>query len=136
MAPLSLSSMKPAVTSETPTWAASSIAETPRFERATSQIAWNQRLRRTFECCMQVPAVTENWCEHLVHCQVLFLSATGEHDLFPHLGQTQPPGHLTSMIRLSQLRSSGYFASIACRLPIFPFSALTCLRFLLPITAP
>lgn len=135
MAPRSLSSMKPAVTSETPICAASSIAETPLFERATSHMAWNQRLRCTFELCMHVPAVTENWWEHLVHCQMRFLSATGEQRALPHLGQAQPPGHLTSMIRLSQLLSSGYLVSIACRLPILPFSALTCLRFMVPISA-
>lgn len=135
MAPLSLSSMKPAVTSETPTWAASSIAETPRFERATSHIAWNQHLRRTFECCMQVPAVTENWREHLVHCHVRLRPATGEHRALPHSGQAQPSGHLTSMILLSQLRSSGYLASISCRLPITPFSARTWHRLMLPIVA-
>lgn len=105
-------------------------------ERATSQIAWNQRLRWTLEPCMQVPAVTENWWEHLVHCQVRFLPATGEHVVPPHSGQTQPCGHLSSMIRLSQLLSSGYLLCRACRLPIAPFSALTCLRFTFDMGAP
>ena len=52
--------MRRAVFSDTPTCAASPMAETPLFERATSHTAWNQRLRRTFEPCMAVPAVTEN----------------------------------------------------------------------------
>ena len=85
---------------------------------------------------MAVPAVTENWCEQRVHCQILFLSATGEQAPLPHIGHAQPPGHRTSMSRLSQLRSSGYFVSIAWRLPICPFSARTCLRFKLHILAP
>lgn len=128
--------MNLAVFSDTPTWAASSIADTPRFERATSHIAWNQRLRCTFDPCMAVPAVTENWREHLVHCQTRLRPATGEQRALPHPGQAQPPGHLTSISRLSQLRSSGYFVSIAWRLPIRPFSALTCFRFTFPIRCP
>lgn len=112
------------------------MAETPRFERATSHIAWNQRLRWTFEPCMAVPAVTENCREHLVHCHTRLRSATGEHVRHPHPGHSHPPGHLTSMRRRSQLLSSGYFVSIACRLPILPFSALTCLRFMFPTPSP
>jgi hypothetical protein len=84
-----------------------------------------------------VPGVVtkENWREHLVHCHVRLRPATGEHRALPHSGQAQPSGHLTSMILLSQLRSSGYLASISCRLPITPFSARTWHRLMLPIVA-
>lgn len=128
--------MKVAVFSETPTWAASSRADTPLFDLASSHMAWNQRRRCTLECCMAVPTVTENWWEHLVHCQMRLRCATGEHVAHPHLGHSQPSGHLTSISRLSQLLSSGYLVSRAWRLPILPFSALTCLRFTLPIVHP
>lgn len=114
--------MRRAAFSETPICAASSMAETPLFERAISQPAWNHFLRDTFDPCIAVPAVTENWWEHLVHCHMRFRSATGEHLAFPHFGQAQPPGHLTSISLRSQLRSSGYLVRRAWRLPILPFS--------------
>ena len=79
--------MKVAVFSETPTWAASSRADTPLFDLASSHMAWNQRRRRALECRVAVPTVTENWWEHL--------------------GHSQPSGHLTSISRLSQLHRPG-----------------------------
>ena len=136
MAPRRRPGMKVAVFSETPTWAASSRADTPLFDLASSHMAWNQRRRCTLECRVAVPTVTENWWEHLVHCQMRLRCATGEHVAHPHLGHSQPSGHLTSISRLSQLLSSGYLVSRAWRLPILPFSALTCLRFTLPIVHP
>ena len=114
--------MKVAVFSETPTWAASSRADTPLFDLASSHMAWNQRRRCTLECRVAVPTVTENWWEHLVHCQMRLRCATGEHVAHPHLGHSQPSGHLTSISRLSQLLSSGYLVSKAWRLPILPIS--------------
>ena len=69
--------MKVAVFSETPTWAASSRADTPLFDLASSHMAWNQRRRRASGCRVAVPAVTERWWEHLVRRQVRLRPATG-----------------------------------------------------------
>ena len=122
MAPRRRPGMKVAVFSETPTWAASPGADTPLFDLASSHMAWNQRRRCTLECRVAVPAVTENWWEHLVHCQVRLRPATGEHVAHPHLSHSHPSGHLTSISRLSQLLSSGYLVSRARGLPILPIS--------------
>ena len=51
--------MKVAVFSETPTWAASSRADTPLFDLASSHIAWNRRRGRASECRVAVPVVTK-----------------------------------------------------------------------------
>ena len=103
--------MKVAVFSETPTWAASPGADTPLFDLASSHMAWNQRRRCTLECRVAVPTVTENWWEHLVHCQMRLRCATGEHVAHPHLGHSQPSGHLTSISRLSQLHRPGTWSA-------------------------
>ena len=99
-------------------------------------MAWNQRRGRASGCRVAVPTAAERWWEHLARRRMRLRLATGEHVTHPHLGHTQPSGHLTSISRLSQLLSSGYLVSRAWRLPILPFSALTCLRLTLPIVPP
>ena len=136
MAPRRRPGTRVAVFSETPTWAASPGADTPLFDLASSHMAWNQRRRRASGCRVAVPAAAERWRGHLVRRQVRLRPATGEHVAHPHLSHSHPSGHLTSISRLSQLLSSGYLVSRAWRLPILPFSALTCLRFMLPIVPP
>lgn len=71
-----------------------------------------------------VPAVTENWREHLVHCRLCAWPCTLEQVRFPHAGQTKPPGCLSSRSLLSHGSSSGYLSRSSRSVPLLSHSFL------------
>lgn len=114
---------------------ASSAAETPLFEPATSRNARNHFGSGSLEPCIGVPEVTENWSLQRVHCRFLGLPATGLHLRLPHLGQTQPPGERSRISPSSHDASSPYLATQDRRSPSPPSAAAT-IRALMLVMPP
>ena len=106
---------------------ASSAAETPLFEPATSRNARNHFGSGNRDPCIGVPEVTENCSLQRVHWRFLGLPATGLHLRFPHLGHTQPPGKRRRMSASSHDPSSPYLATQDRRSPSPPSADSTIL---------
>jgi len=133
MAQRTLRSIRSALRSLQPTMRCSCAAESPRLSFAQSHMARNQARSGRWVRSIMVPAVTLNWCEHLVHCHLCARPLTLEQVVQPHLGQTKPPGKASPSSLLSHDPSSGYRSMKPMSVPLDPSSALASLPLFSPL---
>jgi hypothetical protein len=92
---------RPDVLQLQPIWRCREHALMPAFWLDMSHMAANHFLSGRWVPSIIVPAVTESWREHLVHCHLCAWPCTLEQDALPQAGQTKPPGCFSSRSLLS-----------------------------------
>lgn len=100
-------STRPAVLQLQPVCLCRAHALAPAFWTDMSQIATKRFLSSRWVPSIIVPAVTESWCGHLVHCHLCACPCTLEQVALPQTGHANPPGCLSSRSLLSHGSSSG-----------------------------